>query len=125
LNLILPLPRCFQKNAGTFVGKLRSNFVGTEYILYGDGEAPKVKGSSPGKNQFNPDENIREEMLAIKFTKPGNAPRRMTAVIPGIDPGNNMKRQIFHSKPYTSLMAYAKGDEPLRSPDGQGISVNR
>ena len=31
----------FDKNQKSFIGKLRSNFMGTEYNLYNQGENPK------------------------------------------------------------------------------------
>lgn len=73
---------------------------------------------SSAADLFDPDDTIREEMLAIKFTKPGNAPRRMQCIIPGISPKNPLKRQVYKSKPYQTLMKYAKGQEDLHSSDG-------
>ena len=90
------------------------------YILYSDGENPKKRkksGGVPGCS-FDPNAGIREEMLAIKFSKPGNAPRRMVCVIPDISPRDPFKRQTFRSKPYTSLSNYTKGDESLQAQDG-------
>jgi len=115
-------PRCFQKGASTYVAKLRANWAGTEYTLFSDGDNPKKTKRLRGSEQslFDPSAAIREEMLAIKFSKPGNAPRRMVCIIPGPLPGNAYERQMFRSKPYSNLINYANGKETAT--EGEGIN---
>ena len=58
-------------------------------------------------------EQIREEMMAIKFSKPKNwDPRRMVVVIPGIHPTNKFDRQRYKSKTFglkTNLLEHLRG----------------
>lgn len=114
-------PRCFMKDASTFVAKLRSNMMGTEYTLFGEGDNPKKRKSFFGggnKGGFDQEKPIREEMMAIRFSKPGNAPRRMVCVIPGMMPDDPNKRQIYRSKPYGCLLDHLTGKEELVQSDG-------
>lgn len=98
----------------SYVAKLRSNWSGTDYVLYGEGDNPKRKKSMRGAEHalYDPSSAIREELLAIKFRKPGNAPRSMGVVIPGPQPRNPYERQIYRSKPYGSLVDKASGKDP-------------
>lgn len=66
-------PKDFTKDGEYFLGKFRANMTCTEYMLYGPGRSPK-KGGHSG--------DLREELLAIRFRKPGNAPRLMEVAVP-------------------------------------------
>lgn len=63
----------FEKDGEHFLGKFRANMTCTEYMLYGPGRSPK-KGGHSG--------DLRKELLAIRFRKPGNAPRLMEVAMP-------------------------------------------
>merc|ERR1740138_948990 len=65
----------FAKDGEHFLGKVRGNMSCTEYMLYGPGCNPAKK---PGSGDF------REELLAIRFRKPSNAPRKMEVALPRI-----------------------------------------
>lgn len=93
-------PNCFVKESESYVGKLRSNWISTEYTCFGEGKNPK-KGSVAEHN--------REELLAVKFTKPGNAPRRMEIIQPRVF--SNGSREVCRpSSEKESLQAVLSGD---------------
>jgi len=50
-------PSCFVKTSSSYVGKLRGNWMSTEYICYGEGKNPR---SISAKKR-------REELCAVKF----------------------------------------------------------
>merc|ERR1712194_918925 len=63
---------------------------------------------------------VREELLAVKFSKPGNAPRKMICCIPAPLPHNPTERQRFKSKHYESLIMHVKSDAPAVGPPAGG-----
>ena len=52
-----------KRTGDSFVGKLRSNFVGTEFTVYDDGAAPKEKGAS---------DSIRNELAVVTYVRRDN-----------------------------------------------------
>ena len=82
------------RNSGNYFGKVRSNFVGTEFCVYDKGTAPgKAVGGDCGLAAFNP----RSELAVIKYetnvlgTK---GPRKMSGAIPAVD--ENGRRAQFN-----------------------------
>jgi hypothetical protein len=71
--------RDLNRESASFVGKLRSNFVGTEFVVYDDGEAPdKVKGS---------DTALRQEIAVITYASNilgSRGPRKMKVGVPKV-----------------------------------------
>lgn len=113
------------KDADAFLGKLRSNFLGLEFVAYGAGLNPKKIDNS--MSQVHALQLARQELLAVQYssslwgTKP-RGPRKMGAVIPKVQPsgerlicrtlnpdsegllalqkaGNTSAIQQFHNKP--------------------------
>lgn len=67
-----------KKNTKGYLGKLRSNFLGTEFYLYGPGKNPKK-----AKNI----EDAREQQGFIEYETNvlgSKGPRRMKAVLPTV-----------------------------------------
>merc|ERR1712070_1012019 len=76
------------RQSGNFFGKLRSNFVGTEFTIYDKG----VKPSEGDSAQMN----VRCELGAVLFqynVLGTRGPRKMTAMIPELDEKGN--RTVF------------------------------
>ena len=75
------------RDSEKFFGKLRSNFVGTDFTVFDDGEKPSKKG---GEGQ------TRKELacLTYQYNVLGTrGPRKMTACIPAVDgSGRSMYR---------------------------------
>ena len=49
----------FNTKSSSFLGKVRSNFLGTEFMLYDNGLNPKRKGANPN--------NIRSELGVVLY----------------------------------------------------------
>eukprot|EP01136_Pigoraptor_vietnamica_P026223 Opistho-1_new@81047 len=79
-NYLLSIdPTNMARDGETFVGKLRSNFLGTQFTVYGNGVNPKSRKSSG--------ENVREELAAITYgtnVMGLKGPRKMSVIIPGM-----------------------------------------
>jgi hypothetical protein len=73
-----------KKKGKGFLGKLRANFMGTEFVIYDDGENPtKTK---------NIDE-VRNEMASVLYESNvlgSKGPRKMRVIIPAIDKEDNI-----------------------------------
>ena len=73
-----------KKKGKGFLGKLRANFMGTEFVIYDDGENPtKTK---------NIDE-VRREMASVLYESNvlgSKGPRKMRVIIPAIDKDDNI-----------------------------------
>lgn len=88
------------RDADAFLGKLRSNFLGLEFVAYGEGLNPKKIDSS--MSQVHALQLARQELLAVQYssslwgTKP-RGPRKMGAVIPKVQPsGERMVCRTLH-----------------------------
>eukprot|EP01138_Halocafeteria_seosinensis_P015407 gb/GECG01015724.1/.p1 GENE.gb/GECG01015724.1/~~gb/GECG01015724.1/.p1 ORF type:complete len:505 (+),score=67.99 gb/GECG01015724.1/:1-1515(+) len=71
------------RDSPNFLGKVRSNLMGTEFIVYDDGQNPS-KASNP--------EEVREELGVVTYAShlfSTKGPRKMKAAVPVVDPGNN------------------------------------
>ena len=88
-NYILSLDKKdFSRKSKNCLGKLRSNFVGTEFYLYD-------KGENPNKKKKNP-ENIRSEFAFIKYQKNifgMKGPRKLRITIPNYENNEYTKFQ--------------------------------
>jgi hypothetical protein len=85
------------RDSDSFLGKLRSNFVGTSFTVFDDGEAPeKVPaaavatapsgGGGTGANDCGV-ESVRKEVACIEYASnvlAGKGPRKMKVAIPRI-----------------------------------------
>jgi len=94
----------FNKDSDSYIGKLRSNWISTEYVCYGDGKNPK--------KDFAPEQN-REEFVAVKFTKPGNAPRRMEVANPLVF--QNGRREVCRPRSKRDGLMTRIGESPMKS----------
>jgi len=71
-----------KKNSAFYIGKLRSNFLGTEYNVYDRGLNPKKKKARP--------EEHREQLGAVLYvrgrqhTKTTIAPKEVTVLLPKV-----------------------------------------
>eukprot|EP00928_Gymnodinium_smaydae_P044365 TRINITY_DN29599_c0_g1_i1.p1 TRINITY_DN29599_c0_g1~~TRINITY_DN29599_c0_g1_i1.p1 ORF type:complete len:501 (+),score=84.90 TRINITY_DN29599_c0_g1_i1:98-1600(+) len=91
------------KEGDGFIGKLRSNFLGLEFVAYGAGLNPKK--IDPNMSQVHAIQLARQEMVAIQYssslwggTKP-RGPRKMSAVIPRVLPnGERMVCRTLNSE---------------------------
>lgn len=88
------------KDEEAYLGKLRSNFLGLEFVAYGEGMNPKKIDSS--MSQVHALQLARQELLAVQYssslwgTKP-RGPRKMGAVIPKVQPsGERMICRTLH-----------------------------
>jgi tubby and related proteins len=83
-NYILSMNRKSpEKKNEDFLGKVRSNFLGTEFILYD-------KGLNPTKTSIH--KQMRMETGSVLYEKNwlgSKKPRTMKVLIPAVDPNNN------------------------------------
>uniref|UniRef100_A0A7S1SMQ6 Tubby C-terminal domain-containing protein n=1 Tax=Tetraselmis chuii TaxID=63592 RepID=A0A7S1SMQ6_9CHLO len=80
------------RNSGNYFGKLRSNFMGTEFTMYDKGAKPGKSDNTIGVSQMS----TRCEMGAVlyQYNVMGvRGPRKMTACIPDVDATG--KRKVF------------------------------
>ena len=80
------------RQSGNFFGKVRSNFVGTEFTLYDKGVKPGESAADGGISQLAP----RMELGAVTYeynVLGTRGPRKMTTVIPSVD--ENGQRSVF------------------------------
>lgn len=93
----------FTKDGEHFLGKFRGNMTCTEYVLYGAGRSPKKASTGA---------DLREEILAIRFRKPGNAPRKMEVVVPRTgEDGVRCVHRPTDEKGRDSLVSIWNGDQ--------------
>ena len=84
-NYLITLDQDNLKKKGEgYLGKLRANFMGTEFIIYDQGENPKKC-----KNV----DNVRREMASVLYESNvlgSKGPRKMRVIIPAIDKDDNI-----------------------------------
>mmetsp|Transcript_42701 Transcript_42701/g.123430 ORF Transcript_42701/g.123430 Transcript_42701/m.123430 type:complete len:263 (+) Transcript_42701:659-1447(+) len=78
------------KDADGFLGKLRSDFLGIEWVAYGPGLNPAK--SDPKMPTAHAVQHVREELVAVQYTASkwgpsAKGPRKMTVVLPHVQPG--------------------------------------
>ncbi len=65
-NYLISLDKSdLSRNSGNYVGKVRSNFVGTEFVVYDKGEAPPAESDEPNA-KVDPT-SIRQELGAVIY----------------------------------------------------------
>lgn len=75
------------KDVENFLGKLRADFLGIEWVAYGPGINPtKTDKAAPNAMQY-----VREELVAVQYTASkwgatAKGPRKMEVVIPHVQP---------------------------------------
>jgi len=82
------------RNSGNYFGKLRSNFLGTEFTIYDKGAKPGKGDSTVGVSQMS----TRCEMGAVMYqynVMGVRGPRKMTALVPSVD--DNGRRKVFRA----------------------------
>ncbi|VDN52723.1 unnamed protein product [Dracunculus medinensis] len=81
-------PTDLSRLGSSFIGKVRSNALGTQFTLYDNGENPK-KASVVGND-------VRQELVAVIYETNVlgfKGPRKMTVLIPGICDTENYRRK--------------------------------
>jgi len=102
------------KDSDAFLGKLRSDLFGLEFVAYGPGSNPKKIDSN--MSQVHAVQLARQELVAVQYTsnkwgaKP-QGPRKMTVVIPRVQ--HNGERLICRTlRPEAEgLLALQKGSD--------------
>jgi len=103
------------KDDDTFLGKLRSNFLGLEFTAYGRGTNPKKIDSSV--SEVHAMQLARQELVAVTYSsslwgsKP-RGPRKMSVVIPRVQPtGERLMRRTLHPEKDGLLALQKAGSE--------------
>uniref|UniRef100_A0A672H0Y8 Si:dkey-220f10.4 n=1 Tax=Salarias fasciatus TaxID=181472 RepID=A0A672H0Y8_SALFA len=102
--LISTDPTNLSKDTTCYIGKLRSNVLGTKFTVYDGGENPEKKPF------VKESESVRQELAAICYETNVlgfKGPRKMTVIIPGML--ENDERVEIHPK-NTLLMRHANGN---------------
>lgn len=84
------------KESASYMGKVRSNFVGTEFTIYDAGVNPK----NLNETEESAHRTVREELGAVLYESNilgSKGPRRMTVVIPVVDP-NTGRRDVIRPR---------------------------
>ncbi|GAX86123.1 hypothetical protein CEUSTIGMA_g13536.t1, partial [Chlamydomonas eustigma] len=93
------------RDSEKFFGKLRANFVGTDFTIFDDGDKPGQRGAAG---------HTREELGCVTYqynVLGTRGPRKMTACIPAVDAsGRSMYRPRSESD---SLLDRVKNDKGL------------
>ncbi|KAL7857028.1 hypothetical protein SRHO_G00159270 [Serrasalmus rhombeus] len=74
-------PTDLSRDTSSYIGKLRSNVLGTKFTVYDNGENPERKAF------IKESESLRQELAAICYEKNilgFKGPRKMTVIIPGM-----------------------------------------
>lgn len=88
-NYAVSMSPVANKDPDSFLGKLRSDFLGIEWVSYGSGLNPsKVDAKLPQAQALA---QVREELVAVQYTASkwgatAKGPRKMSVVIPHVQP---------------------------------------
>jgi len=77
--------RDLSREGTNFMGKLRGNFMGTEYVVYDNGEAP---GSRKGAA------SVRQELALVEYQSnvmTSRGPRKMKVCVPRVNPADGSR----------------------------------
>ncbi|XP_046710461.1 tubby protein homolog isoform X1 [Silurus meridionalis] len=101
-------PTDLSRDTSSYIGKLRSNVLGTKFTVYDNGENPETK---PFVKET---ESLRQELAAICYEKNVlgfKGPRKMTVIIPGMR--ENDERVCIQPKcePETLLTRFDNGNK--------------
>eukprot|EP00357_Protocruzia_adherens_P026546 CAMPEP_0115007224 /NCGR_PEP_ID=MMETSP0216-20121206/21034_1 /TAXON_ID=223996 /ORGANISM="Protocruzia adherens, Strain Boccale" /LENGTH=626 /DNA_ID=CAMNT_0002374089 /DNA_START=84 /DNA_END=1964 /DNA_ORIENTATION=+ len=94
----------FKRKSDNYLGKLRSNFMGTQYTIYDRGENPE--------NTNSPDQ-IRQEMAVIYYEQNlfgTRGPRKMKGYLPKLGPNGEQMPWYAKKKGEKMVSMVAKGD---------------
>lgn len=83
------------KEAAGYIGKLRANFVGTEFVVYDDGQSPEAKSGGAGGGGGLSSE-IRQELAVVNYASNvmgSRGPRKMRVAVPRVLPDG--RRVVF------------------------------
>ena len=94
----------------SYLGKVRSNFMGTEFMIYDKGLNPKKKAATP--------ENLREELGAIMYQSNllgAKGPRKMRVLLPAVNAAGDRctwkpVNVSYTQKDLSMLNKYKEGD---------------
>lgn len=100
------------RQSGNYFGKLRSNFIGTEFVIFDKGSSPSdtsTKGIQP---------NVRCELGAVSYQHNvlgTRGPRKMTVVVPAINeqtlkPKRRFEDQNQQGESITDVLKETNGD---------------
>lgn len=105
--LISADPTDLTRDGDSFVGKVRSNLVGTKFTIYGSGQNP-AKPPKIGQNI-----TYREELAAVVYSTNVlgfKGPRKMTVMIPGMT-GDRQRVEIRPESEHHSIVErYKRGE---------------
>lgn len=82
------------RNGESFIGKLRSNLLGTQFTIFSNGISPKKGHQQPDGS------NLRKELAAVVYDTNVlgfKGPRKMSVIIPGM----NMSHERVEVQPRT------------------------
>ncbi|XP_027776279.2 tubby-related protein 2 [Marmota flaviventris] len=111
-NYLISLdPEDLSRDGDSFVGKVRSNTLGTKFIIFDN-------GTSPDRKHLVPDTDRLREELGVVYYETNvlgfRGPRKMTVIIPGTD-SQGQRISIQPQKEQESLM------NRLQRGSGQGL----
>jgi len=106
-NYLLSLDKDdLQRQSGNFFGKLRSNFIGTEFTLYDKGSNPE-KDDSKGKTESLV--QTRQELACILYKQNvlgSRGPRKMKVMVPNVNEAGERKELRPQNSEETMLERY-------------------
>ena len=98
----------FDREGANYVGKLRSNFVGTEFQCFDDGFNPKDVDDADGRGGRN--RNVRRELAAAVYASNVfgyRGPRKMQVVIPAVGEDDQVVSSIRPGEVSIETMSFA------------------
>ncbi|CAO2632883.1 Tubby-related protein 2 [Lemmus lemmus] len=106
-NYLISLdPKDMSRNGNNFIGKVRSNFLGTKYTIFDN-------GVNPERNFWIPDNaRIREELGVVCYeinVLGFHGPRKMSVILPGMDSQKQRMRVQPQSDQDSLLSRLQKG----------------
>lgn len=96
-------PTDLSRGGEAFIGKLRSNLLGTQFTVYDNGKSPKQIGS---RDQVS---HPRQELAAVVYDTNVlgfKGPRKMTVILPGMTPNNQRVSVVPTDDTETLLECY-------------------
>jgi tubby and related proteins len=78
------------RDSASYVGKVRANFVGTEFTIYDDGQSPESRGHASSATQ------LRQELGIVNYASNvlgSRGPRKMKVAVPKVIPDG--RRVLF------------------------------
>ncbi|XP_017580793.1 tubby protein homolog [Pygocentrus nattereri] len=100
-------PTDLSRDTSSYIGKLRSNVLGTKFTVYDNGENPERKAF------IKESESLRKELAAICYEKNilgFKGPRKMTVIIPGMHENDERVSICPKSELESLLTRYENGN---------------